>query len=103
LRAQRRHPRGRGVRMIGQRVESRPGVPWGAVLAVAAAVGLFALAAATRSPHPAVAAVLPLAVAAAVLLTRPRSFAADVTETGLELHDPPRSVPYAAIEGLTVA
>jgi hypothetical protein len=89
--------------MIGQRIEGRPGPPPGAVLLFAAALALFAWSAAIASPHPAIAAFLPMAIGAALLLTRPRPFAAELTEEGLVLTEPAGLIPYAAIEGLTVA
>src|SRR5205807_265433 len=88
--------------MVGERVESRPAPPVGAVLWGLVTAGLFVLAAATGSPHPAVFAAEPAAVGLALWLTRPGRFAADVTATGLVIDDPPFTLPYDAIEGLLI-
>ncbi len=88
--------------MIGQRIEAQPGRPWGAALLSGVALLLLVGAIASASPHFAVAAILPLAIASAMLLTRPGRFSAELTEEGLELTDSALLIPYAAIEGLTV-
>jgi hypothetical protein len=89
--------------MIGQRIEARPAPPWGAILFLFIALALLGLAAALANPHPAIGAALPLAVGLALLLTRPKPFAADLTAAGVELRDPPLALPYEAIEGLVVS
>ncbi len=65
--------------MIGQRVESAPSASPGAVV-------LLFLAA---------------ALGAALLATRPRGWSAEFTPNGLETAEPPQSVAYEQIEGIT--
>jgi hypothetical protein len=89
--------------MIGQRIENRPGSPGCAGLMFVIAAGFVAWAIGIFSPHPALAAILPAFVGLALLLAQPRRFAATLTETGVELADRPEVIPYAAIDGLTVA
>jgi hypothetical protein len=88
--------------MIGQRIEAQPGTPWGEILSFAAGAAMLAWGVVVASPHPIVAAVLPLSVGLALTVTRQGPFIVEVTENGLEATDPPQHVPYAAIEGLTV-
>ena len=66
---------------------------------VAAAFLVWALLA--ESPHFAFPAAVPAAIGVALAVTRQRPFTADVTETGLEIHDLALVLPYHAIEGLT--
>jgi hypothetical protein len=88
--------------MVGQRVESRPGTPVGTIVGSLWTVLFLAVAMISGSPHWAVFAVMPAAIALALWLTRPRPFVADLTEHGLEVHEPELSLPYEAITGLMV-
>jgi hypothetical protein len=84
--------------MIGERIESQQRFPFGAVFCFAVAVVFVGAAAAFRSPHPAVFAVLPAAVGAGLLLGRGRPFRAEITREGLEIEEPPLVLAYADIE-----
>jgi hypothetical protein len=86
--------------MIGETVESRPGSPVGAALLLAAAVGLGAAAVVLHSLHWALLAALPLTLAAALFLTRPRPFRVELTADALTVPAHSLSVPYDVIEGL---
>ena len=52
------------------------------------------------SPHPAVAAILPLLLAGAILWTRPRAFHAEFTDSALVVPERELVIPYEAIQGL---
>jgi hypothetical protein len=87
--------------MVGRTIEATPrAVPLGPCLALAVAALPLGLAVATGTAHWAVAALLPAMVALFWWLFRERPFRAELTEEGLEIAEPPRSVPYASIEGL---
>src|SRR5262249_7239996 len=61
--------------------------------------GLFVvLAVVFWTPHPAIFALLPAATGVASLLVRERRFSATLTEQGLEIEEPPLSLPYTEIE-----
>lgn len=86
--------------MIGERIESRQGFPVVPVLLLLLCAGLLSVAFAWRSYHPALAALLPLLMALAILVTRPKPFAALVEPTALRIETPPMDLEYAAIDEL---
>jgi hypothetical protein len=88
--------------MIGQRIESQPAPPIGAVLSLIIALAFLVLAGVLRSPHPAIFSLMPAAVAVTVALTRPKFFAALATPDALEIEFPPQQIPYADIDGLVM-
>ncbi len=85
--------------MVGQTIEERRSRPLGSVLALVVVVLFVVLAVAAATIHWAVAAVLPAMLA---LLWWPARtpFRAKLTDTALEVVDPPQSIPYENIEGL---
>jgi len=90
--------------MIGQRVESRHGIPWGAVLLLMAGLGLGGVALAIGSSELAVGAVLPLALGGSFwLLGLERPFTATFHEEGLEIEGTPGLVPYASLQSVWAA
>ena len=88
--------------MVGQCVESRPGMPVAAIVFLIGALVFLAFAVVNQSVHLALGAVLPAALGVALLVTRPRPFAADLNESGLDVHEPPLNLPYDAINGIAV-
>lgn len=70
---------------------------WSGVAIVFVVIGLV-----HKSPHPAIFALAPAMLALGLLLTHPRKFHARLTDDGLEIIDPPQSIPYADIEGTTI-
>jgi hypothetical protein len=86
--------------MIGERIEGRAGFPLVALLCLLLALGSAVLAGVLWNPHPAIFAVLPLAVGLGLLLARQRPFEAILTEEGLEIATPELSLPWDAIEGV---
>jgi hypothetical protein len=70
---------------------------WGGVAIVFLAIGLAA-----QNPHPAIFALAPAMLALGLLLARPRKFCARLTDEGLEVENPPLTIPYADIEGVTI-
>ena len=88
--------------MIGERIESRPALPVGALIMVFVALAFIALAVVFRSVHPALFAILPASVGIALLLTRPGRFSVGITSEGLTCESPPLDLAYEDIEGLVV-
>lgn len=69
---------------------------------MAVGIGCVALAAVYQLEDWAIAAVFPCAAGMALLVTRPPAFSAEFTEQGLEVSQPPVSIPFERIEGLRV-
>jgi hypothetical protein len=86
--------------MTGKTIESRPSFPFGAALWVVVAAALDVLALCTANAHWAVLSVLPWMVAFLLWWTAPRPFRAHLTETALEVDEPPLTIPYADLQGL---
>ncbi|MHB1423523.1 MAG: hypothetical protein ACYC3I_10085 [Gemmataceae bacterium] len=86
--------------MIGQTVESRPRLPWGAIFWLLLAAALDVLAVVFGNVHWALGSLLPWIVALLLWRIRERSFAARFAETTLEVAEPPLQVPYANLQGL---
>ncbi|MBX6314103.1 MAG: hypothetical protein IRY99_14490 [Isosphaeraceae bacterium] len=86
--------------MIGLRIESRRQPPWMAGLLLAAGLLLVIVALGRGEAAWAIGAALPGALAVALAWAREPAFAMRLTETGLEVEDPPVSVPYERMEGL---
>ncbi len=86
--------------MLEKTIESRPAFPLGAVLWALAAAALDVLAAATGIAHWAVLSALPWLVALLLWWKGPRPFRAHLTETSLEVDEPPLSIPYTDLQGL---
>ncbi len=81
--------------MIGRTVKSRPNPIWGVVILVCAGLGVAAAGPLTGTSWPPVAAVLPLAFAAALLVMgRDRPFSATFTAETMEVEDPSVSIRY---------
>ncbi len=84
--------------MIGQRIESRPGLPWGALMFLAVGIALVAGGLAVGPLPMAVAGALPIAVGLMLgFLGREGRFAGEFTAEGIEATDPPSSIPYASL------
>ena len=88
--------------MIGERIESRPGLPLGALFMVFLALVSIAFAVLLRSVHPLMLAILPACLGIALFLTRPRRFAAEIAAEELKCESPPLDLAYEHIEGLVM-
>lgn len=86
--------------MIGQTIESRPGLPLGAIFWLLLALLLDVLAVVQQNVHVAVVSLLPWLVAVLFWRMRDRIFTARFTETALEMDEPPLEVRYADLQGL---
>lgn len=87
--------------MIGRRVESRSGLPWGALLFLVVGGALAVAAPAAGVGWPAVAAALPLALGfAALVIGRDRPFSAEFTAAAVAADDPPVTVPYDGLRNV---
>ena len=91
--------------MIGERLESHRSLPWGALLLLAAGLGLAAAGLISGIDEMVIAAVLPLALGGSLwLLGRESPFTATCREEGLEIEraGEPILVPYASIQNIKV-
>jgi hypothetical protein len=70
---------------------------WGLIALLFIAIGF-----ADANPHWKIAALAPALLSVGLALGRRREFRGRLTETALEIERPPRTIPYAEIEGLTV-
>lgn len=87
--------------MIGQRVESRPGLPWAAVVFFVVGLSLAGAAVATGGTGFAIAAVVPLALGATLLAFGfEQSFAATFTEEGIAVDNALDVVPYTSLQNV---
>ncbi|HTU21787.1 MAG TPA: hypothetical protein VMG10_27360 [Gemmataceae bacterium] len=86
--------------MIGQTLESRPLPPLGGTFWLLAASALDVAAVAAGNVHLAVASVLPWLVAVLFFRLRERPFTARLTETALEVEEPPLELRYDDLQGL---
>jgi hypothetical protein len=84
--------------MIGERIEGGPGFPLGALVWFIIAAAFAIPAAIIGNPHPGIFAVLPVMIGWALVFARQRPFAAQITAEGIDVEEPPLSLPYAAIE-----
>lgn len=71
--------------------------PWGSGVFFVVAVGLVALGLVTGESGPAIGAILPAMIAAALLISRPAEIEGSVTDEGIELERPPMLVPFDLI------
>jgi hypothetical protein len=88
--------------IAGQITEKRRSFSWGAVIFLVIAVVLLGLGIGLANVHWTIAAILPLLIAGALWLAREPPFAAHFTEAGLEVGNPPTTIPYSEIEGLRI-
>ncbi len=86
--------------MIGQLIQSRRSFPWGALLFLLSAIPLLVAAVVERNPHFAVGACLPLFIATLLVLRPLPSVRFEFTETEIDVHNPPQSIPYETIESV---
>ena len=89
--------------MFGQQIESRPAFPFGSVFWLAIALVFAGLAAWNLNAHFLVFAVMPLAIAAALLVMRERRFVGQITDNAFEIEIPPLSLPFAAMDQVEMA
>ncbi len=76
--------------------------PLGVFLGSGVAIAFVAIGLLHKNPHLVICALAPAMLALGLLLTHPRKFHARLTDDGLEITDPPQSIPYADIEGTTI-
>jgi hypothetical protein len=86
--------------MTGQRIESQPSFPLGEFLLAVLALALDVAAIVTGDPHPAIASALPWCVAGMLLWSRERPFAAVLTETGIQVEYPSKTIPHSDFQGV---
>jgi hypothetical protein len=86
--------------MIGQRIESRPALPWFSAICLAIALLLVILAVALQDAIWAIWAILPLMIVASLWITRQRAFLAEITEEGLHFDDSGTVIGYGEILSL---
>ncbi len=87
--------------MIGQRIESSPGLQCGPLLLLALSVGLIAAGLFLGLDWLALSAVLPVAWACSFGLTGyQRPFSASFTPEAIVAADPPATIPYASIQNV---
>jgi hypothetical protein len=87
--------------MIGQRVESQRGLPWGSLLLLFIGVDLVVGGSVLRASGLALTGVLPLALGLSFgLLGRERPFVATFTEEAIEAEEPSSTIPYAQIQNV---
>jgi hypothetical protein len=86
--------------MIGQRIESQPGFPVGAVIWLVIGAAFAVPAVIVENPHFGIVAALPAAIGLVLLMTREPPFEAELGPNGLEIEEPTLSLPYAAIEAV---
>ncbi|MBI1914913.1 MAG: hypothetical protein HYS12_09285 [Planctomycetes bacterium] len=86
--------------MIGRLIESRRPFPWGVLVFVLLGVALVVLAVLVRTYEVAVGACLPFLIALALGVRRERVLGFELTETAIEVHDPPQTIPYESLESL---
>jgi len=86
--------------MIGRIIESRRPFPWDVLVFVVMGVPFLAFAILVPNYELAVAACLPLLIALALAGRRERLLRFELTETAIEVHDPPQTIPYESLESL---
>jgi hypothetical protein len=89
--------------MIGRRVESHRGLPWGTLLVLAVGLGLLAAGAVLKTPPLAIGAIWPLAFGTCLLaFGRERPFAAEFTAEAIAVEGPgePSLVSYESIKNV---
>jgi hypothetical protein len=86
--------------MIGTTVRSKPSFPVGTLLCLVPAGGLFALAAAMPSIHPAIVGFAFLVLALFLFLARPAPVVLTFTEDGIDVEQPQQFIPYSTIHTL---
>src|SRR5581483_2133729 len=87
--------------MIGHTIRGPRPFPSWTILWLLIALILVGAAIATRNPHPAIGAAMPIIFTLVWLFARPVRFHVDFTESGLELKDPRFFLPYGDIESVS--